>query len=150
MKTIKQLAAELGCSKTAVMQKLEAADLKKQLHKQGNRFLVDEQTEKKLVQLFNSVKEVQPQTQNANGVNDKIIEMLQAELTTKNKQIEKLQEIIERQQADISNLTLAVQESHSLHAATMYQLQETADTEKQEAPTETASPRGLFSRIFRG
>lgn len=154
MKTIKQLSEELGCSKPAIMQKIKAAGIQDKLQKQGNKFLVDERTEKEIKQLFGKAAQHASEGSTGNQITDKLIEMLQAELQIKNNQIEQLQEIISRQQADISNLTAAVQESHTLHAGTMYQLQ--ANNEQQQnTHAETKSEQGnekaggLFSRIFK-
>lgn len=95
-KTIKQIADELGVSKTAVYKKIDNLGLRSSLRKIANQFTVDKTQEKLIKQAFS---ENQSQTKNANQVCDndnqtqtslRLISMLQKELDIKNKQIEDL------------------------------------------------------------
>ena len=57
MKTIKQIADELGVSKTAVRKKIENLGLRSSLRKNGNQFLIDEVQESLIKQGFLENKE---------------------------------------------------------------------------------------------
>ncbi len=52
MKTIKQIADELGVSKTAVRKKIENLGLRSGLQKNGNQFAIDENQEKLIKSAF--------------------------------------------------------------------------------------------------
>ena len=68
MKTIKQIADELGVSKTAVRKKIENLGLSEKVKTNGNRIEVDERQEKLIKSAF-SQKETK--TANANEVSEK-------------------------------------------------------------------------------
>lgn len=115
-KTIKQIADELGVSKTAVYKKIDNLGLRSSLRKIANQFTVDKVQETQIKSMF---FENQSQTKNANQVCEnanqtqtslQLISMLQNELDIKNKQIEEL------------NLRLAeahkmVEQAQQLHGA---------------------------------
>ena len=63
MKTIKQIADELGVSKTAVRKKIENLGLQSSLRKNGNQFAIDEIQEKLIKQAFSGNE---TETKNAN------------------------------------------------------------------------------------
>lgn len=105
MKTIKQIADELGVSKTAVRKKIENLGLRSSLHKNGNQFLVDENAEKLLKQSFShseteskSKTDSETSSQTENGQVSILISMLQAELDAKNEQIAHLQKLLDQEQ----------------------------------------------------
>lgn len=52
MKTIKELADELGVSKTAVMKKIDNLGLREKLAKNGNRLAIREPEEKLIIEAF--------------------------------------------------------------------------------------------------
>ena len=108
MKTIKQIADELGVSKTAVRKKIENLGLQSSLRKNGNQFAIDEIQEKLIKQAFSGNK---TETENANQsqtenheVSDLVsvlqttISVLKAELEAKDRQIEKLQMLLDQEQ----------------------------------------------------
>lgn len=107
MKTIKDLAEELGVSKVAILKKTEKLNIKKDLIRNGNKLLIPENLENVLRVAFN--KDIENQDSNEREKIDKereksetitqtIILMLQKELDEKNKQIESLQSIIDQEQ----------------------------------------------------
>lgn len=108
MKTIKQIADELGVSKTAVRKKIENLGLRSSLRKNGNQFAIDETQEKLIKQAFSGN---QTETKNANqsqttnhevsdlvSVLETSINVLKAELEAKDRQIEKLQMLLDQEQ----------------------------------------------------
>ena len=52
MKTIKQIADELGVSKTAVRKKIENLGLRSSLQKNGNQFAINEEQENRIKSAF--------------------------------------------------------------------------------------------------
>lgn len=52
MKTVKELADELGVSKTAVMKKIDNLGLREKLAKNGNRLAIREPEEKLIIEAF--------------------------------------------------------------------------------------------------
>lgn len=128
-KTIKQIADEIGVSKTAVRNQIENLGLRLSLRKNGNQFAIDEEQERLIKSAF-SQKETQ--SENANLVCDKsatlrllsdTLSTLQEQLKEKDKQIERLQTELEQAQR---NVTLAQQ----LHAVTEQKRLE----QKEEVP----------------
>ena len=108
MKTIKQIADELGVSKTAVRKKIENLGLQSSLRKNGNQFAIDKIQEKLIKQAFSGNE---TETKNANQsqtenheVSDLVsvlhttISVLKAELEAKDRQIEKLQMLLDQEQ----------------------------------------------------
>lgn len=103
-KTIKQIADELGVSKTAVYKKIDNLGLRSSLRKNANQFTVDKTQEKLIKQAFSENKS---QTKNANQVCEidnqsetvsTLVSMLQNELEAKNRQLEEKDRQIERLQ----------------------------------------------------
>lgn len=126
MKTIKQIADELGVSKTAVRKKIENLGLQSSLRKNGNQFAIDETQEKLIKQAFSGN---QTETKNANqsqtenhevsdlvSVLETSITVLKAELEAKDRQIEKLQMLLDQEQ--------------QLHALTVQQRKALPDQEE--------------------
>ena len=99
MKTIKQIAEEVGVTKQAVFKKIDNLGLRDKLMKNGNQFSVDEGTEALIKQGFSEVDR-KPVNDNGTATVDTLIAMLQKELDHKNK-------VIEEQAKTIENLTAA-------------------------------------------
>lgn len=93
MKTIKQIADELGVSKTAVRKKIENLGLRSGLHKNGNQFVIDENQEK-IIKLAFSEYEAETKTETVST----LVSMLQRELDAKNEQIVHLQKLLDQEQ----------------------------------------------------
>lgn len=100
MKTIKQIADELGVSKTAVRNKIENLGLSEKMETNGNRIEVNERQERLIKSAFSQKKS---KTENANKVSEKtetlrllsdMISTLTEQLQEKDKQIERLQEAL--------------------------------------------------------
>lgn len=100
MKTIKQIADELGVSKTAVRNKIENLGLSEKMETNGNRIEVNERQERLIKSAFSQKKS---KTENVNKVSKKtetlrllsdMISTLTEQLQEKDKQIERLQEAL--------------------------------------------------------
>ena len=89
MKTIKQIADELGVSKQAVRDKIAKLGLQSSLQKNGKSFAVPVSTEKAVQRAFDG-NQPQRQSQSTDKTTDKLIAMLEVELAIKNKQIDEL------------------------------------------------------------
>lgn len=148
-KTIKEIADELGVSKTAVSKQIANLGLRSSLRKNGNQFAIENQQEKLIKMAFqkkrqqemvteNSVSDEQSQTKsqttNANQsqtanhevcdlvcVLQTTVDTLQEQLSVKDQQIRELNARL----AECSAALLAAQETaraaQALHAGTMQQ-----------------------------
>lgn len=178
-KTIKEIADELGVSKTAVSKQIANLGLRSSLRKNGNQFAIENQQEKLIKMAFqkkrqqeitteNSVSDEQSQTKsqtaNANqsqtanhevcdlvGVLQTTVDTLQAQLAVKDVQIRELNARL----AECSTALLAAQETaraaQALHAGTIQQLSDGEDRAAASVPNGQAAPnnRRWFSRFFR-
>lgn len=101
MKTIKQIADELGVSKTAVRKKIENLGLRSSLQKNGNQFAIDENQEKLIKSAF-SESEAETRTETNSQTETEtvsaLVSMLQRELDAKNEQIAHLQKLLDQEQ----------------------------------------------------
>lgn len=101
MKTIKQIADELGVSKTAVRKKIENLGLRYSLQKNGNQFVIDENQERLIKSAFSeSESETRTETnsQTETETVSALVSMLQRELDSKNEQIAHLQKLLDQEQ----------------------------------------------------
>ena len=175
-KTIKEIADELGVSKTAVSKQIANLGLRSSLRKNGNQFAIENQQEKLIKMAFlknkqrekvneNSVSDEQSQTKsqtaNANQsqtenhevcVLQTTVDTLQAQLAVKDEQIRELNARL----AECSTALLAAQETaraaQALHAGTMQQqLAGGEDRASADVPEDRAAPKGRswLSRFFR-
>ena len=150
MKTIRQIADEIGVSKTAVNKQIANLGLRSGLRKNGNQFAIDEHQEALIKEAFSekSQTEIENQTQTENHeVSDLVcvlqatIDTLQGQLEVKDRQIEKLTEALVAAQQ-----TAAA--AQALHAGTIQQQLITgeAGTDQQEPEQK----KSWFSKIFGG
>lgn len=175
-KTIKEIADELGVSKTAVSKQIANLGLRSSLRKNGNQFAIENQQEKLIKMAFqknkqpermveNTVSDEQSQTTNANQsqtenhevcdlvcVLQTTVDTLQEQLTVKDEQIRELNARL----AECSTALLAAQETaraaQALHAGTMQQqLACVEDRAAADVPEERAASKGRswLSRFFR-
>lgn len=178
-KTIKEIADELGVSKTAVSKQIANLGLRSSLRKNGNQFAIENQQEKLIKMAFqkkrqqeivteNSVSDEQSQTEsqtaNANqsqtanhevcdlvGVLQTTVDTLQAQLAVKDEQIRELNARL----AECSAALLAAQETaraaQALHAGTIQQQLSDGEDHAAGVPDEQSAPnnRRWFSRFFR-
>ena len=131
MKTIKQIADELGVSKTAVRKKIENLGLSEKVQTNGNRIEVDERQER-LIKLAFSQKETK--TTNANEVSEKseTLRLLSSMVSTLQEQLQEKDRQIERLQTELENAQKSVNQAQQLHAMTEQKLLLIEDRQEQE------------------
>ena len=167
-KTIKEIADELGVSKTAVSKQIANLGLRSSLRKNGNQFAIENRQEKLTKMAFqkdkqrervvkNLVSDEQSQTENHEvcdlvGVLQTTVDTLQEQLSVKDQQIRELNARL----AECSTALLAAQETaraaQALHAGTIQQqLSDGEDRAAASVPDGQAAPnnRRWFSRFFR-
>ena len=154
MKTIRQIADEIGVSKTAVNKQIANLGLRSGLRKNGNQFAIDEHQEALIKEAFSekSQTEIENQTQTKtqtenHEVSDLVcvlqatIDTLQGQLEVKDRQIEKLTEALVAAQQ-----TAAA--AQALHAGTIQQQLITGETGADQQGQEPEQKRGWFSKLF--
>ena len=150
MKTIRQIADEIGVSKTAVNKQIANLGLRSGLRKNGNQFAIDEHQEALIKEAFSekSQTEIENQTQTENHeVSDLVcvlqatIDTLQGQLEVKDRQIEKLTEALVAAQQ-----TAAA--AQALHAGTIQQQLITGEAGVDQQEPE--QKKSWFSKIFGG
>ena len=172
MKTIRQIADEIGVSKTAVSKQIENLGLRSSLRKNGNQFAIDEHQEALIKQAFSEIAPSTtdnqltgavdglvdaPSTKNAEKTAevDGVISVLQATIDTLQGQLEVKDRQIEQQAQTITRLTDALAAAQqtaaaaqALHAGTIQQQLITgeAGTDQQEPEQK----KSWFSKIFGG
>ena len=98
MKTIKQLADEIGVSKTAVNKKIDNLGLRNQLSKIDNRWFIPESIENTIKNAFSDNPKAQTVTDNQSQTVSALVCTFQQQLEAKDRQIERLQELLDQEQ----------------------------------------------------
>lgn len=164
-KSIRQIAEELGVSKTAVRKQIANLGLQSGLRKNGNQFAIDESQEAQIIRAFSGKLQTENGNQFANQtetssrtenheVSDLVsvlqttVTVLQEQLQVKDQQIAQQAQIIDR----LSDALAAAQQSaaaaQALHAGTIqHQLSEDAG-DSAKAEEEPSARRGWFSKLF--
>lgn len=154
MKTIRQIADEIGVSKTAVNKQIANLGLRSGLRKNGNQFAIDEHQETLIKQAFleKSQTEIENQTQTKSQtenheVSDLVcvlqatIDTLQGQLEVKDRQIEKLTEaLIAAQQTAAA--------AQALHAGTIQQQLVTGDARADQQEQGSKLSKRWWRRIL--
>lgn len=157
MKTIRQIADEIGVSKTAVSKQIANLGLRSGLRKNGNQFAIDEHQEALIKRAFSekSQTEIENQTQTENReVGDLVcvlqdtIDTLQGQLEVKDRQIEQQAQTITRLTDALAAAQQTAAAAQALHAGTIQQQLITgeAGTDQQEPEQK----KSWFSKIFGG
>ena len=156
MKTIRQIADEIGVSKTAVNKQIANLGLRSGLRKNGNQFAIDEQQEALIKQAFfektkteiENQSQTKTQTEN-HEVGDLVcvlratIDTLQGQLEVKDRQIAKLTEaLVAAQQTAVA--------AQALHAGTIQQQLVAGEGEELQQERETVPRRSWWKRLFEG
>lgn len=143
--SIKEIADTVGVSKTAVRKKIEKLGLQTELLKNGNKITVDENVAKQIITAFDRPTENETQTEFANQNDNefsKVIEILQAELESKNKQLASKDRQIEDLTRALEHTTASLQAEQALHAGTMQkQLSSGAEQEQAEDQEKTKTDK---------
>ena len=146
MKTIRQIADEIGVSKTAVSKQIENLGLRSSLRKNGNQFAIDEHQEALIKQAFSEKSQTKTQTEN-HEVGD-LVCVLQATIDTLQGQLE----VKDRQIAKLTEALVAAQQTaaaaQALHAGTMKQ--QLLSGESGADQQEPEQKKSWFSKIFGG
>ena len=153
-KTIRQIADEIGVSKTAVSKQIANLGLRSGLRKNGNQFAIDEQQEALIKQAFfeKTKTEIENQSQTKTQTENRevadlvcvlqaTIDTLQGQLEVKDRQIEKLTEALVAAQQ-----TAAA--AQALHAGTIQQQLLTGEAGADQQGQEPEQKRGWFSKLF--
>lgn len=159
MKTIRQIADEIGVSKTAVNKQIANLGLRSGLRKNGNQFAIDEQQEALIKQAFSekSQTEIENQTQTENHEVSDLVCVLQATIDTLQGQLEVKDRQIEQQAQTITRLTDALAAAQqtavaaqALHAGTIQQQLVAGEGEELQQKRETVPRRSWWKRLFEG
>ena len=157
MKTIRQIADEIGVSKTAVSKQIANLGLRSGLRKNGNQFAIDEHQEALIKRAFSekSQTEIENQTQTENReVGDLVcvlqdtIDTLQGQLEVKDRQIEQQAQTITRLTDALAAAQQTAAAAQALHAGTIQQQLITGEAGADQQ--EPDQKRGWFSKLFRG
>ena len=165
MKTIRQIADEIGVSKTAVNKQIANLGLRSGLRKNGNQFAIDEHQEALIKEAFSEKSQTeienktQTKTQTENHevfdlvcVLQATIDTLQGQLAVKDKQIAELNERLSECSAALLAAQQTAQAAQALHAGTIQQqlTDGAADLEQEQPQTNVVSgeKKGWFSRLF--
>ena len=156
MKTIRQIADEIGVSKTAVNKQIANLGLRSGLRKNGNQFAIDEHQEALIKQAFSEKSQTeienqsQTKTQTENHEVGDLVCVLQATIDTLQGQLE----VKDRQIAKLTEALVAAQQTaaaaQALHAGTMKQQLVAGEGEELQQERETVPRRSWWKRLFEG
>ena len=163
MKTIRQIADEIGVSKTAVSKQIANLGLRSGLRKNGNQFAIDEHQEALIKQAFSEKSQTeienqsQTKTQTENHEVGDLVCVLQATIDTLQGQLEVKDRQIEQQAQTITRLTDALAAAQqtavaaqALHAGTIQQQLVAGEGEELQQKRETVPRRSWWKRLFEG
>lgn len=167
MKTIRQIADEIGVSKTAVNKQIANLGLRSGLRKNGNQFAIDEHKEALIKQAFSekSQTEIENQSQTKSQTKSQtenhevsdLVCVLQATIDTLQGQLEVKDRQIEQQAQTITRLTDALAAAQqtavaaqALHAGTIQQQLVAGEGEELQQERETVPRRSWWKRLFEG
>ena len=163
MKTIRQIADEIGVSKTAVNKQIANLDLRSGLRKNGNQFAIDEHQEALIKEAFSEKSQTeienqtQTKTQTENHEVSDLVCVLQATIDTLQGQLEVKDRQIEQQAQTITRLTDALAAAQqtavaaqALHAGTIQQQLVAGEGEELQQERETVPRRSWWKRLFEG
>ena len=161
--TIKQLANELGVSKTTINKVISSLGVQHTLHKVGNKYMLSEiqilqiknQIENQKLKIENPKSKIE--NQNLIFILEKQLALLNEQLAFKDEQIKDYRQQIKSYQEQILILTQSLHDAttaltvaQALHAGTI-QKQLTEHSESIEPSSEPEQPKqkqSLFSRLF--
>ena len=154
MKTIRQIADEIGVSKTAVSKQIANLGLRSGLRKNGNQFAIDERQETLIKQAFfeksqtENANQSQTKTQTENHEVGDLVCVLQATIDTLQEQLE----VKDRQIEKLTEALVAAQQTaaaaQALHAGTIQQQLITGEAGADQQEPEEKSKKGKLRRFF--
>ncbi len=169
MKTIKQIADDLGVSKQAVRNEIAKQKLQSTLQKNGNQFLADEKAEKLIKSAFSERKSVKEKGQVAGNTDANLTEKLFAaqrriielETTLKlkdanekekieiyNQEIKRLDEALKEKSEQIAQLHKLIDQEQQLRMVTEQKLLLLEEKKEDEGLHPEEEKKGFFRRIF--
>ena len=154
MKTIRQIADEIGVSKTAVNKQIANLGLRSGLRKNGNQFAIDEHQEALIKQAFSEKSQTeienqsQTKTQTENHEVGDLVCVLQATIDTLQGQLE----VKDRQIAKLTEALVAAQQTaaaaQALHAGTIQQQLVTGDARADQQEQGSKLSKRWWRRIL--
>lgn len=177
MKTIRQIAAEIGVSKTAISKEISTLGLRNTLQRNGNLFLVDADTEAQIKEAFAKRARSTPEGQRGSSPKEaadfditpsppkggesarqqdatqpftEVVGVLQITISALEKQLEVKDQQIEQQARTISRLSDSLVAAQTLHAESIKAQLLTAPAEEPEKRETEPAPtkKGFFARLF--
>jgi len=153
-KTIKELADELGVSKTAINKKVSENQKRKHFSKNGNKFLIDDEGQRLIKSMFLDSDENYRQPESENLTQTEVFEVsdlvsvlkdrvsvTEKQLDEKDKQIASMQKLLDQQQV----LTLQANKKIAELETTLTDY----DSRKEENQSESEPPKKSFwSKLF--
>ena len=149
MKTIKQMADEIGVGKQQVYRYIRKNRIS-EAHQKNGVMYYDDAVEAQVIQHFseNGLHQVKHSDALQSASLDAVIEMLKSELDMKNEQIRELHARLAETNAALVTAQQSAHTAQALHAGTMQK--HLIDSEAAEAATGVPTePKGFFSRLFR-
>ena len=163
MKTIRQIADEIGVSKTAVSKQIENLGLRSSLRKNGNQFAIDEHQEALIKQAFfeKTQTEIENQSQTKTQTENRevgdlvcvlqaTIDTLQGQLAVKDKQIAELNERLSECSAALLAAQQTTQAAQVLHAGTIQKEIASGESGVDKQKSASEKKNRWFKRLFRG
>ena len=163
MKTIKQIADELGVSKTAVRKKIENLGLSGKVQTNGNRILIDDRQESLIKSAFSKIE---TETENHKPVSEKtetlqlvsgMVSTLTEQLKEKDRQLAEKDKQLEEKDRQIKavhellaeNQKLLDQQQH-LNALTEQKLRllEQKESQEEEQNQQPEEKQNFWSRLW--
>ena len=149
MKTIRQIADEIGVSKTAVSKQIANLGLRSGLRKNGNQFAIDEHQEALIKQAFSEKSQIENhEVGDLVCVLQATIDTLQGQLEVKDRQIEQQAQTITRLTDALAAAQQTAAAAQALHAGTIQQQLITGEAGADQPEPE--QKRSWFSKLFRG
>lgn len=158
--TVKQLAEELGVSKPTISKAISDLGLQGNLHKIGNRFILEE-TEIQAIksQITQTPRPPEPQTATEKQSEKTLISLLESQITilsqqlaVKDSQIAAQQDQIKQLTDSLHDTTAALTAAQALHAGTIQQQlteqQASSETQSDAASVPEPEQRSIWQRIF--
>lgn len=138
-KTIKQIADELGVSKTAVRKKIENLGVFEKLQTNGNRILIDDKQERLIKSAFskNKIETRKPKEVSENRLLLDLVSTLQKELEVKNEQLKEKDVQLAEKDKQIENAQKLADQAQQLQAIAEQKLQLLENKTSIEEETET-------------
>lgn len=156
--TIKELAEELGVSKTAINKKINANQKRKHFSKIGNRFVIDSQGQELIRSMFEGENENYRKPKNENitqtqvsDVSDLVsvlkdrVAFTEKQVDEKDKQIETLQKLLDQQQQLTLQANIKIKELETTLTETDVVETETKQSEQEEEPIKKSFWQRLFN-----